>query len=94
MGTKNIRDLYGGLFHGEGLRGAQALDWTDHFPQDFRGHMGIERRRLQTSVAEQDLNDPDIDLLFQIGEWRNYGATYASKRVYLSLPLLRLSLFE
>ena len=65
MGTENIRDLYGGLFHGEGLRGAQTLDWTDHFPQDLRGYMGIERRRLQAPVPEQDLNHPDVDLLFQ-----------------------------
>ena len=27
--------------------------------------MGIERRRLQAPVPEQDLNDPDIDFLFQ-----------------------------
>ena len=65
MGTENIRDLYGWLFHGSGLRGAQALDRADHFTQDLSGHMGIERRRLQAPVPEQDLNHPDVDLLFQ-----------------------------
>ena len=65
MGTENIRDLYSGLFHGDGLRGAQTLDRADHFTQDLRGYMGIERRRLQAPVPEQDLNHPDIDLLFQ-----------------------------
>ena len=39
----------------------RAGDVTDRVD----GDAGIERRRLQFGVAEQDLDDPDIDVLFQ-----------------------------
>ena len=46
--------------------GRQNLQWTGHFLQYIRGHLGIEAGRLQFAMAEQYLDQSDIDLLFQL----------------------------
>ena len=57
LGGASRRDL--GQVQIEPLQ--RAGDVTDRVD----GDAGIERRRLQFGVAEQDLDDPDIDVLFE-----------------------------
>ncbi len=45
--------------------GGKFLQWADHFAQHLGGDMGIACGRFQLLVPEQDLDDPDIKLLFQ-----------------------------
>src|SRR4051812_18184091 len=46
-------------------RGRQLLQRTDHLAQQIGGDMDVDGRGLQPLVPEQDLNDADVDLLFQ-----------------------------
>ena len=43
----------------------QNLQWAGHFLQYIGGDLGIEAGRLQLAMAEQYLDQADIDLLFQ-----------------------------
>src|SRR5271169_1394236 len=47
------------------LRWSQVLQWADDFPQDLGGDLGIEGGGLELLVAEQHLDDANIDLLFE-----------------------------
>jgi len=46
-------------------RGRQSLQRADHLAQQVGGDVGIDGRRLQMLVPEQDLDDADVDLLLQ-----------------------------
>jgi hypothetical protein len=43
----------------------QSVERTDHGTHGTRGHLGVERGCLELAVAEQDLDDADIDAVFQ-----------------------------
>ena len=43
----------------------QNLQWAGHFLQYIGGDLGIEAGGLQLAMAEQHLDQSDIDLLFQ-----------------------------
>jgi hypothetical protein len=64
LGAEDVRDLQGLSGH-DSSRYRQNLQWAGHFLQYIRGDLGIETGRLQFAMAEQYLNQSDIDLLFQ-----------------------------
>src|ERR1700756_871213 len=50
------------------LRGrehAELVERADHRPHRARGHLGVERGGIEPGVAEQGLDDADIDAVFQ-----------------------------
>src|ERR1035437_4433702 len=57
------------------LRGSQGFQWTDHFAQDFGGHLGVQRRGVQALVSQQHLDHADVLLLFQ--QMRDKGMSQA-----------------
>src|SRR5208283_4010580 len=44
---------------------AQSLQGTGHVADRVDGDAGVERRRLQLGVAEQNLDDTNVDVLFE-----------------------------
>ena len=64
MGAEDVRDLEGRTSHGN-LGRVRGLKGADDFAQEIGRHLRIECGRLQLLVAEQDLNDADVDLLFE-----------------------------
>ena len=65
VAAENIRHLQGWPHGDQSLFGIQFLQWADHFAQHLGGDMGIACSRFQLLVPEQDLDNPDIKLLFQ-----------------------------
>ena len=68
VGPEDVRDLQGTTPHGRGLierQGFQRIQGTDHLAQKVGGHLGIQRRGVQSLVAKQDLYHPDIHFLFE-----------------------------
>jgi hypothetical protein len=47
------------------LHGVQFLEQTDYLAQDVDGDLGVQGGRLQALLTEQDLDQMDVDLLFQ-----------------------------
>ena len=45
--------------------GAQAVERADHSLHRFGCHPGVKRRSLQLGVPQQDLDDADIDAVFE-----------------------------
>ena len=64
MCAEDVRDLEGRTSHGN-LGRVRGLKGADDFAQEIGRHLRIECGRLQLLVAEQDLNDADVDLLFE-----------------------------
>lgn len=65
MAAENVRHLQVWP-HGSGtLFRVQFLQWADHFAQHLGGDMGVACRGFKPLVPEQDLDDPDVELLFQ-----------------------------
>src|SRR5438132_11414960 len=56
-----------GRDNGRGLAGhlQQQVEWARHLADRTDGDAGVRCRRVQLLVSEQNLDDPDIGLLFQ-----------------------------
>lgn len=66
MGMKDVGDLQSEAPHGGwSLCGLECLQRTDYFAQDIGGNLDVVRRGVQALVSQQNLDDADIDLLFQ-----------------------------
>src|SRR5579863_2154180 len=56
------RALSGGVW---GRKHPKPVERADHGAHRARGHLGVERGGLELHMAEQDLDDADIDTVFQ-----------------------------
>jgi hypothetical protein len=65
VGPEDIRDFQGRTPHGRRLGGVEALQRTDDLVQDLGGDLGVEGGGIELLVAEQNLDDADVHLLFQ-----------------------------
>jgi hypothetical protein len=65
MDAEDVGDLQGRPPHGGTTWSSQLLQRTDHLAQDVGGDLGIKGGRFQLLVAEQDLDQADVDLLLQ-----------------------------
>jgi hypothetical protein len=61
VGAEDLRDLR----HEGDLRGSGGLQRRDDLAQDLGGYLSVECRGLELLVAEQDLDDADVDLLLE-----------------------------
>src|SRR5664280_2950127 len=74
MAAENICDLQNWTRHkSRALRGRPARsahqeeqdERARYLPDRLGGHLGVERRGVELGVSEQDLDHPDVDILFQ-----------------------------
>src|SRR5450756_2324861 len=74
MAAENICDLQNWTRHkSRALRGRRArlalpdelIERARYLPDRLGGHLGVERRGVELGVSEQDLDHPDVDILFQ-----------------------------
>ncbi len=63
--AEDVGDLQGGPPHGSRPTRRQVLQRADHLAQQIGGHVRVERGGLQLLVAQQHLDDADVDLLLQ-----------------------------
>ncbi len=94
VAAEDVRDLQRLTSHdsaGSGGRRLQVLKRAFGPAQGGTGHMGVTRRGVEPGVAEQDLDQSDIDLLFQ-----QMGGETVPERVQADLtshaPSLRVPL--
>src|ERR1019366_2057237 len=80
-GPEDIGDLERGGSHGASAAGrrrvgrkyAELVERTGHGAHRSRRHLGVEGGVLQLGVAEQRLDDADVDAP-PAGAWQSYGA--------------------